>query len=67
MKDLEFLINEARKYRTENTLTEEEKNIQIRSFAFGNTNLENGAITKADIDRAVDSLKAETGVRTTRT
>jgi hypothetical protein len=67
MDELKFLIDEARKYRTENALSEEEKNRQIRSFAFGNTHLENSSITKGDIDRAVDSLKAENGEPTSRT
>jgi hypothetical protein len=58
-KDLEYLIELARKYRKDNALTEEERNRQIRSFAFGNTHFENEAITKGDIDRAMDSLRAD--------
>jgi hypothetical protein len=53
-KDLEYLIELARKHQ----ITPEEHDAQVRSFAYGNTHFENEAITRADIDRAVDSLKA---------
>jgi hypothetical protein len=52
--NLEYLIDLARKHR----ITPEEHDAQVRSFAYGNTHFENEAITRADIDRAVDSLKA---------
>jgi hypothetical protein len=52
--DLEYLIEEAKKHR----LTEEERDAQIRSFTYGNTHLENASITRADVDKAVDSLKS---------
>jgi hypothetical protein len=52
--DLEYLIEEARKHR----VTDEERDAQIRSFTYGNTHLENASITRADVDKAVDSLKS---------
>jgi hypothetical protein len=52
--DLEYLIEEAKKHR----VTEEERDAQIRSFTYGNTHLENASITRADVDKAVDSLKS---------
>ena len=52
-EDLQYLIEEARGHH----ITEEERDAQIRSFAYGNTHLENESITRADIDKAVDSLK----------
>jgi len=51
--DLEYLIEEAKKH----IVTPEERDAQIRSFTFGNTHLENSSITRADVDKAVDSLK----------
>jgi hypothetical protein len=51
--DLEYLIEEAKKHQ----FTAQERDAQIRSFAFGNTHLENPSITRADVDRAVDSLQ----------
>ncbi len=58
-RDLQHLIDSARKYRKQNGLTDEERTRQVRSFAFGNTHFENEAITKTDIDRAMDSLQTE--------
>ena len=52
-KHLETLLESAKKV----VLTPEEKEQQRRSFAYGNTHLENEAITREDIDRAVESLK----------
>lgn len=37
-------------------LTEEEKEEQRRSFAFGNTSIENPRITREMIDRAADEI-----------
>lgn len=54
-KKLEILIEQARKHR----MTPEERDAQVRSFAYGNTHFENESITKGDIDEAVASLKAE--------
>ena len=52
---LEQLIEMARKHE----MTDSERDAQVRSFAYGNTHFENSTITRADIDRAVDSLIAE--------
>jgi hypothetical protein len=57
--ELERLIEMARKYRSENVLSGEERTRQVRSFAYGNTHLENDAITKRDIDEAMDSLRVK--------
>jgi hypothetical protein len=54
-KKLESLIELARQYR----MMREEQDAQVRSFAYGNTHFENQAITKADIDEAMYSLRAE--------
>jgi hypothetical protein len=56
---LEDLIEIARKYREQNGFTAEERERQVRSFAYGNTHLENEQITKRDIDTAMDSLRSE--------
>lgn len=58
-RQLDHLIELARKYRSENELTDDERNRQVRSFAFGNTHFENAAITKTDIDEAMNALRAE--------
>ena len=52
---LEYLIEEARKH----IITPEERDAQVRSFAYGNTHFENPAITRADVDEAMDALNAE--------
>ena len=52
---LKKLLELARKHKT----TPEEHDAQVRSFAYGNTHFENEAITKADIDNAMKSLKTE--------
>jgi hypothetical protein len=52
--DLEYLIEQAKKH----TFTDAERDAQIRSFTYGNTHLENASITRADVDKAVDSLKS---------
>ena len=49
---LQFLIEQARNYQM--TATEREE--QIRSFAYGNTNLENSSITRADIEDAMNEM-----------
>jgi hypothetical protein len=51
--DLEYLIEQAKKH----PFTDAERDAQIRSFTYGNTHLENDSITRADVDKAVDSLK----------
>ena len=54
-RKLEYLIERARSH----VMTEPEREAQIRSFAYGNTHLENETITKADIDRAAETLHCE--------
>jgi hypothetical protein len=61
MATLEYLIQQAREYRQKYGFTEEEQDRQVRSFAYGNTRLENDQITMVDIDKAMDSLRAESG------
>jgi hypothetical protein len=58
-QNLEYLIAIARNYREKHGFSAEEQQQQVRSFAYGNTRLENERITKSDIDHAVDSLRAE--------
>lgn len=53
------LLEQARKYRETHAFSPEERERQIRSFAFGNTHLENPAITKSDIEKAAESLTEE--------
>jgi len=52
---LKMLIELARKYK----ITPEERDAQVRSFAYGNTHFENESITKGDIDDAMKSLQTE--------
>ncbi len=58
-KHLEQLIDLARKYREDNGFTQEERDRQVRSFAFGNTHFQNEEITMGDIDTAMDTLRTE--------
>jgi hypothetical protein len=51
--NLDQLIERARKHK----MTGEEREAQIRSFAYGNTHMENDKITREDIDRAAIFLK----------
>jgi len=46
------LIEMARRHE----ITNDEHEAQVRSFTYGNTHFENEDITRADVDRAVDSL-----------
>ena len=62
---LDYLLDMARKYRQEKGFPEEERARQVRSFAYGNTHLENSRITKSDIDQTVDSLRFERDHSTT--
>jgi hypothetical protein len=64
---LDYLIEVARKYRDEHGFPEEERCRQVRSFAYGNTRIENEQITKSDIDKAVDSLRSERGTNKSTT
>ena len=59
MSDLDYLIERAREYRQTYGFSEEEQYRQVRSFAYGNTRLENDSITMVDIDKAMESLRAE--------
>jgi hypothetical protein len=53
--DLERLIKLAQKH----TITPAEHQAQVRSFTYGNTHLENAAITRADVDRVVTKLNGQ--------
>lgn len=53
---LQELLNEARK----NVSTSQEKEEQRRSFAYGNTKIENSRITRETIDQEAESLRKET-------
>ena len=53
--NLELLIEMARKHE----MTDKERDAQVRSFAYGNAHFENAAITREDVDRAVDTLNSE--------
>jgi len=50
---LEQLLREARNVK----MSASEREEQRRSFAFGNSNIENERITRATIDRAAEELK----------
>jgi len=52
-KDLELLVERARNVR----MTPEQEEEQRRSFAYGNTQIENPLITRATIDEAAEKLK----------
>lgn len=51
-KNLESLLEAARKV----VLTPEEKEQQRRSFAYGNTKIENSRITREMVDHAAEEL-----------
>jgi hypothetical protein len=53
--DLEELLRRARTV----TMTAAQQEEQRRSFAFGNTNIENDRITRETIDRAAGKLEAK--------
>lgn len=53
--NLQHLIEQAEKH----TITPAEHEAQARSFAYGNTRIENEAITRDHIDRAMTSLQSE--------
>jgi hypothetical protein len=50
---LQQLIELARRHQ----ITDDEHEAQVKSFTYGNTHFENEAITRKDVDEAVDSLK----------
>lgn len=53
--NLQYLIDRARQHE----VTPAEREAQVRSFAYGNAHVEDQSVTKADIDRAITTLKAE--------
>jgi len=55
--DLQYLLAKAKMV----SMTAEEKEAQRRSFAYGNTNIENPRITKDVIDREAEKLRRERG------
>lgn len=54
-QDLQELLAAASQVKQ----TEAQKEEQRRSFAFGNTNIENPRITRATVDKQADELKHE--------
>lgn len=56
-KNLEILLEAAKKV----VPTPEEKEQQRRSFAYGNTKIENSRITREMVDSAADALGAPNG------
>lgn len=54
-KDTENLLDAARRVQP----TEADKEEHRRSFAFGNTNIENARITRELIDRQADQLRQD--------
>jgi len=54
-EELEKLLAAAKKH----TLTQVEKEEQRRSFAYGNTKIENARITRAMVDKEAERLKEE--------
>jgi hypothetical protein len=59
MPKLDCLIERAREYRQKYGFSQEEQDRQVRSFAYGNTRLENDRITMVDVDKAMESLRTE--------
>ena len=53
--ELEKLLERASHVK----MTTDEKEQQRRSFAYGNTNIENPRITRETVDRQAEALKAE--------
>lgn len=51
---LQWLLDETRNY----VMTPEEKEEQRRSFAYGNTKIENPRITREMVDKAADEIGA---------
>ena len=51
-KELKALLEKAKRVE----MTPEESEKQRRSFAYGNTNFENDAISRATVDRAAEKL-----------
>ncbi len=55
--DLKVLLEKARFV----TMSSEDKEEQRRSFAFGNSNIENSRITREIVDEQAELLKADNG------
>jgi hypothetical protein len=53
--DLQKLIELAKKH----TISPAEHQAQVRSFTYGNTRLENEAITREDVNRVVTKLNGQ--------
>lgn len=53
--ELQKLLDRARRVQ----MTPEEAEEQRRSFAYGNTKIENNSITRDTVDRAAEMLKRE--------
>jgi hypothetical protein len=53
--DLKYLVEEAKKAR----MTPAEKEQQRRSFAYGNTHIENSDITRKTVDDAAELLRRQ--------
>jgi hypothetical protein len=51
--DLKALLERAKNVQ----MTQEQQEQQRRSFAYGNTNIENSRITRETVDRMADALK----------
>jgi hypothetical protein len=58
-RDLEHLIEQARRVR----MSPQEKEEQRRSFAYGNTKIENPRITREIIDQEAEKLARNNGQR----
>lgn len=54
MNRLEELVEATKKIE----LSSEQKEEQRRSFAYGNTNIENSRITRETVDREAEALKS---------
>jgi hypothetical protein len=54
-KELQALLDAAKNF----VMTPEQKEEQRRSFAYGNTNIENPRITRETVNQAADALKGK--------
>ena len=57
--NLQYLIECARRH----VITASEREAQVRSFAYGNTHIENESITKADIEQAMQAERESEPLR----
>ena len=55
-KDLALLIEQARQIE----MTPRDREEQRRSFAYGNANIENAAVTREVVEKVADELKSRT-------